>query len=83
MKSQAGKGDTPRQVDPKVYGENYDRIFRKGIGIKSISEIMEDSGSGEKFDDLVGQRARELEAIRDSSFNCKWPKPRFDWENKK
>lgn len=25
----AGKGDTPRPVNPKKYGENYDRIFRK------------------------------------------------------
>ncbi len=25
----AGKGDSPRQVDPKKYGDNYDRIFRK------------------------------------------------------
>ena len=25
----AGKGDTPRPVDLKRYGENYDRIFRK------------------------------------------------------
>ena len=25
----AGKGDTPRPVDAKVYGENYDDIFRK------------------------------------------------------
>lgn len=25
----AGKGDTPRPVDAKVYGENYDSIFRK------------------------------------------------------
>ena len=25
----AGKGDTPRPVDAKVYGENYDAIFRK------------------------------------------------------
>jgi hypothetical protein len=25
----AGKGDTPRPVDFKVYGENYDNIFRK------------------------------------------------------
>lgn len=24
-----GKGDSPRPVDPKKYGENYDRIFRK------------------------------------------------------
>jgi hypothetical protein len=25
----AGKGDTPRPVDAKAYGENYDSIFRK------------------------------------------------------
>jgi hypothetical protein len=25
----AGKGDTPRPVDAKIYGENYDNIFRK------------------------------------------------------
>ena len=25
----AGKGDTPRPVDAKTYGENYDDIFRK------------------------------------------------------
>jgi hypothetical protein len=25
----AGKGDTPRPVDPTVYGQNYDDIFRK------------------------------------------------------
>ena len=25
----AGKGDSPRPVDAKVYGENYDDIFRK------------------------------------------------------
>lgn len=25
----AGKGDTPRPVDAKAYGENYDAIFRK------------------------------------------------------
>lgn len=25
----AGKGDTPRLVNSKVYGENYDNIFRK------------------------------------------------------
>ena len=25
----AGKGDTPRPVDSKTYGENYDDIFRK------------------------------------------------------
>jgi hypothetical protein len=25
----AGKGDTPRPVDAKTYGENYDSIFRK------------------------------------------------------
>ena len=27
--NQAGKGDTPRPVDAKTYGENYDDIFRK------------------------------------------------------
>lgn len=27
--SSAGKGDTPRPVDAKSYGENYDNIFRK------------------------------------------------------
>ena len=27
--NQAGKGDTPRPVDAKTYGENYDSIFRK------------------------------------------------------
>jgi hypothetical protein len=27
--NQAGKGDTPRKVDAKTYGENYDAIFRK------------------------------------------------------
>lgn len=32
----AGKGDTPRPVDPKKYGENYDRIFRgKSINPKT------------------------------------------------
>ena len=30
MSNQAGKGDNPRPVDPKKYGENYDRIFGKG-----------------------------------------------------
>jgi len=25
----AGKGDTPRPVDAKTYGQNYDDIFRK------------------------------------------------------
>ena len=25
----AGKGDTPRPVDAKTYGKNYDDIFRK------------------------------------------------------
>lgn len=25
----AGKGDSPRPVNPTVYGENYDAIFRK------------------------------------------------------
>jgi len=25
----AGKGDKPRRVDYKKYGENYDEIFRK------------------------------------------------------
>lgn len=25
----AGKGDTPRPVNPTVYGQNYDEIFRK------------------------------------------------------
>ena len=25
----AGKGDTPRPVNPRTYAENYDRIFRK------------------------------------------------------
>ena len=25
----AGKGDTPRPVDAKTYGQNYDNIFRK------------------------------------------------------
>jgi len=28
MSTQAGKGDTPRPVDPKKYAEGYDRIFR-------------------------------------------------------
>jgi hypothetical protein len=27
--SSAGKGDTPRPVDAKTYGQNYDNIFRK------------------------------------------------------
>jgi hypothetical protein len=27
----AGKGDTPRLVDFKIYGENYDNIFRKQV----------------------------------------------------
>ena len=26
---QAGKGDRYRPVDPKIYGDNYDNIFRK------------------------------------------------------
>lgn len=25
----AGKGDSPRPVNPTVYGQNYDDIFRK------------------------------------------------------
>jgi hypothetical protein len=25
----AGKGDTPRPVNAKIYGENYENIFRK------------------------------------------------------
>lgn len=25
----SGKGDTPRPVNPEVYGQNYDDIFRK------------------------------------------------------
>lgn len=25
----SGKGDSPRPVNPAVYGANYDRIFRK------------------------------------------------------
>lgn len=28
MNGQAGKGDTYRRVDPKKWGDNYDRIFR-------------------------------------------------------
>jgi hypothetical protein len=27
--NQAGKGDKPRPVDIKVFGQNYDEIFRK------------------------------------------------------
>lgn len=27
--SHGGKGDSPRPVNPKQYGENFDRIFRK------------------------------------------------------
>jgi hypothetical protein len=30
MSNDAGKGDTYRPVNHQVYGENYDRIFRKG-----------------------------------------------------
>jgi hypothetical protein len=29
MSAQAGKGDSPRPVNPTVYGQNYDDIFRK------------------------------------------------------
>lgn len=29
MNGDAGKGDTYRPVNPKVYGENFDRIFNK------------------------------------------------------
>ncbi len=29
MHDQAGKGDKPRKVDQKRYGDNFDRIFRK------------------------------------------------------
>ena len=31
MSAQAGKGDSPRPVDAKTYGENYDSIFRKKV----------------------------------------------------
>jgi hypothetical protein len=42
----AGKGDSPRPVDAKTYGQNYDNIFRKTkcqttlrtTGLKSLSE---------------------------------------------
>jgi len=37
MSNQAGKGDTPRPVDPKKYGENYDRIFRKEKSAKDLA----------------------------------------------
>lgn len=36
----AGKGDSPRPVSPKKYGENYDRIFRKNLfSFKDEEEI--------------------------------------------
>jgi len=31
-RTHGGKGDTPRPVDTKKYGENYDAIFRKKKG---------------------------------------------------
>jgi hypothetical protein len=37
-----GKGDTYRPVDPKVYGENYDRIFTaKTLRDKHLNEARE------------------------------------------
>lgn len=35
----AGKGDTPRPVDAKAYGENYDDIFRKPQQTQNPYEI--------------------------------------------
>ena len=35
----AGKGDTPRPVDAKVYGENYDSIFRKDKPVSDRNEV--------------------------------------------
>jgi hypothetical protein len=32
----AGKGDAPRPVDPKRYGENYERIFGKRPDYKKV-----------------------------------------------
>ena len=34
----AGKGDTPRPVDAKVYGQNYDNIFRKKDVIRQLAD---------------------------------------------
>ena len=34
----AGKGDKYRPVNAKVYGENYDSIFRKNLAKDEVSE---------------------------------------------
>lgn len=87
--SHGGKGDTPRPVDPKVYGENFERIFRKSRTVRipvenHLGEIIAYAECEERFLSSETTEYRQtLQAIRDAAFNCKWPKPRFDWENKK
>ena len=50
----AGKGSTPRKVDPNVYATNYDEIFRKGKGHDSKSteeRLLQETPKGELAED--------------------------------
>ena len=58
----AGKGDTPRPVDPKKYGESYDRIFKRGL--ESFGEMMKNKGFDWDNERVIEQRLKEIEMAK-------------------
>ena len=64
----AGKGDAPRPVDPVKYGENYDRIFQRGV--VTLDELKDAEG----FETDQLSMLEHLIGI-ERAYDCKWPKP--------
>lgn len=62
MNNDAGKGDSYRPVNKKVYDENYDRIFRSGNKTKK-----EDSLTQNKIDEM--DRIENEREFHDQRFN--------------
>lgn len=49
----AGKGDSPRPVNAKTYGQNYDNIFRK-TKCQTIQKTTDSESSREDHDTSLG-----------------------------
>lgn len=60
MNQGAGKGDSPRQVDPKTYGQNYDAIFRKAKERHPVDAAIRKTFTGTSGDYCPGFTAKEF-----------------------